>query len=510
HKRPDGSFGVVDGQQRLTTIQMTLCAIRNAFDDYGLDDLANGTHGLVSRRDINDKERFVLHTETSYPYLQDRILDRKGRGGQPDQAGSEERALQAAYAFLETQVTEALQHATAGGRPSTKANTAARKVLERLRARLLALKLIVIEIDDEDDAYLVFETLNTRGRELRLSDLVKNYVLRHTEAGKAKMDRPRERWDGIVGVIEESGAGLDVDSFLHHYWVSVYPYVPLKSLYRAIKKEVKPGKASELLATLEHEARLYREVHETQFGNWTNEEAEITRSLDAMGLFRVKLAVPMVLSIVRAYRAGKLTRKQAFLALSSIERFHFAFTAVTSQRSSGGISLMYNLHARKLGEAPTKDAAMVQIRGLTDKLRSRRPSYEEFEPAFLELRVSRQYTKQRKLVQYVLRRMHDRFATGPPTDHSQMTIEHVAPERPGGRGGPPSESVASIGNLLWVSREVQEMLRNRPFAEKKAILEGQDVWIGAVMAKAGTWDKPAITRRAKELAKLAYGDVWKP
>jgi hypothetical protein len=488
---------------------MTLCAMRNAFDDFGLGDLADGTHGLVCRRDINNIERFVLHTETSYPYLHERILDRKGRGGQPQQAGSEEKALQAAYAFLESEVARSLRGPSGGGSTIGKAKADAKKVLQRLRTRLLALKLIVIEIDDEDDAYLVFETLNTRGKELRLSDLVKNYVLRHTEASKARMDRPRERWDAIVGLIEESAAGLDVDSFLHHYWVSIHQSVPLKSLYRAVKKEVKPAQAAGLLSTLEKEARLYREIHETQFGNWTREEVDITRALVAIGLFRVKLAVPMIMSVMRQYRANNLTRKQTLLALSSIESFHFAFTAIASQRSSGGISLMYNLHARKLGETSSKDGAMAQIRELMDKLTSRRPPYAEFEPSFVELRVSRQYTKQRKLVQYILRRMHDHFGGGHPTEHDQMTIEHVAPESPRGGGGPAAHAVASIGNLLWVSPAVQDKLRNKPFAEKRAILQEENVWMGETMAKAGVWDETMIAERARELAALAYENVWR-
>ena len=52
------------------------------------------------------------------------------------------------------------------------------KELRRIREQVLSLQVIFVELEDEDDAYLVFETLNTRGKDLRVSDLVKTHVLR--------------------------------------------------------------------------------------------------------------------------------------------------------------------------------------------------------------------------------------------------------------------------------------------------------------------------------------------
>jgi uncharacterized protein with ParB-like and HNH nuclease domain len=65
--------GVVDGQQRLTTITMILAALRNELKSNSFTDLAGGIHNLIERRDINNKTQYVLQTETSYPYLQDHI-----------------------------------------------------------------------------------------------------------------------------------------------------------------------------------------------------------------------------------------------------------------------------------------------------------------------------------------------------------------------------------------------------------------------------------------------------
>lgn len=63
--------GIVDGQQRLTTITMVLCALRNELSADGESDLASGLHKLIER--LNNTPRFIIHTASSYPYFQEHI-----------------------------------------------------------------------------------------------------------------------------------------------------------------------------------------------------------------------------------------------------------------------------------------------------------------------------------------------------------------------------------------------------------------------------------------------------
>lgn len=60
------AMGVVDGQQRLTTITLLPFALRNAFEQEGFANLANGVHCLIERADISNEKYYVLLASESY------------------------------------------------------------------------------------------------------------------------------------------------------------------------------------------------------------------------------------------------------------------------------------------------------------------------------------------------------------------------------------------------------------------------------------------------------------
>ena len=89
-------FGVVDGQQRLTTITILLCVLRNTLAKLNFKDLAEGIHGLIERRNIDNQLEFILSTESSYPFFQD-YIQKWGDPEIPCKPFKEEVNLQAAY-----------------------------------------------------------------------------------------------------------------------------------------------------------------------------------------------------------------------------------------------------------------------------------------------------------------------------------------------------------------------------------------------------------------------------
>jgi uncharacterized protein with ParB-like and HNH nuclease domain len=509
YKSGTDTYKVVDGQQRMTTITLLLAALREALKSLEHDALAHGVQEFIERKDVNYQPRFVLKTETSYPYLQEFIQKYEEPEVEPT-IGQEEEALSRAFDLLQNKIdgtVEAIQ--LDPSKTERSKSNAIKKRLAEIRDCALRLKVIFINVDNEDDAYLIFETLNTRGKNLTVSDLVKNHLLYLLRQKNQGVDIPRDKWTSMLESFDASSADLKMSTFLHHYWLARYEYVTEKKLFKEIKKKVKKPQATNFLEGIVSCARTYREIHEPQFRKWKKEELAISNSLQALNLFRVRQQVPMVLAILSAYDSKKLTLRSAKDVLLAIENFHFSFTAVTSQRSSGGISFMYAHHARKL-ESGTASERATTLKELKKKLRERRPSFDEFLALFRELRYSDQYTKEKKLIQYILSKLDRHHRSGVALDYTQMTIEHVASQSLARKSQVPWDTVGSIGNLMLVDDVLNNKLGDKDFGQKKPILKrATSVWVDKTITSSSAWRAKEIEARTVELAKLAYEKVWK-
>ena len=503
-----GILGVVDGQQRLTTITLLLCALRDVFHEQGEKKLAQGLHNLIERPNISAEKYYVLQSETSYPYFQEHIQKFSGKPAIVADIGPEEELLKRAFDYLRdkldgvVEATQSLPNISA-----QKKRERVRQELSKIRDKVLALKLIFTALDNDDDAYIIFETLNTRGKDLTLSDLVKSHLSRLMKPPNKGVDITRDKWAKINETFEESQVDLSISTFIHHYWLSRYEYTTEKKLYKALRKQIKKENAGSFLDDLVLESDLYRAIHEPSYRKWKKEELEIRDSLVAMNLFRIKQQLPMVLSVMRHLEDRTIKIKRVRDVLQAIENFHFVFTAVASQRSSGGISFMYASNARNLYSAkgPKKVTLLKQFK---NKLADKRPPLAEFSARFLELKFSTVFTKQKPLIKYILYKIYEKNSPGLAIDPDKMTIEHLVPESPPKGPVLAEEQIASIGNLILITQQINNKLANKNFNDKKAILKSCNVWVDDVILNAQSWGATEIQQRAMILSNEAFNNVW--
>lgn len=506
-KKAKQQFGVVDGQQRLTTITILLCVIRDEFKKLGNDDLAQGLHQLIERRDRNNQSEYVLKTETSFPYFQEHIQ----KFSEPEvetEIKAEESNLENAHKMFQRFISSAMTSIdTDSTVPEDKKSESKKQKLLEIRGSVLNLNVIFVTLGSEDDAYLIFETLNTRGKDLALTDLVKNHFSKHLKS-RGDVDHTKLKWQQILETIHNSSADISLDNFIYHYWASRYESVPLKKLFSKIKKEIKKSNAKDYLDSLVSDAKLYRSIHETTYG-WGKNEREVSQILRALQLFKLSQPIPTVLSLVRSYKQGVIKLAKLRDTLLNIEKFHFAFTAVTSSRSSGGISAMYSSFARKLFEADKPQDASEEIKNFVNKLRTKRPSFDEFKAAFHEIYYTNSRSKQKNLVRYILRKISEYYSYKYPVDFDDLTIEHIQPQSSIDDSTWTEKSVGRLGNLIFIDQKMNEKLGTKGFAEKISVLRSAKYSFPQFLNEKTDWTPSDVDTHTDAMAKVAYDSIWK-
>lgn len=491
---------VVDGQQRLTTISLMFAVLRDTFLALGEEDLAAALDRYLQKTDRNNERNFTLSTEVEARFLSQAIFKNP-----PDRTVRPQTEEEHAVARALGQITRLI---------NTEVSNYSEPVerLKAIRDRLLGLRVIWVEHSNEDDAYIIFETLNSRGKDLDVADLLKNHLLNKLRgSGPPAADTARSKWNDMRFTIEADGSPksrLDVNRFILHWWRSREDYIAERKLFRAMKRKIstKPlARAS--LDDLVSDAELYRKVMDPRGYPWPIEEVEARRALAALVDFGIAQPAPLLLSLVRARVASpKLGAAQFRRTLQTIERFHFQYTVISQLSSSGGVSEMYAKAAKDLTNAgvdQNKQARVLQE--IRQKLVDRAPDRGTFVNAFgNRFFFTSSYTRDTKAVRYVLSSILR--AQSPDTTQDNLTIEHILPQA----GNKPLDVVGSIGNLLLVSAEVNKQLGSASFEQKERILAGsaKAYDIGGVVGLT-KWTKAEIEARATLLAEFAYDTVWK-
>ena len=166
-----------------------------------------------------------------------------------------------------------------------------------------------------------------------------------------------------------------------HAWQSRYDFATKSKIFPLIKKKITQSNAKSFLSDFENDANYWRSIFDTDH-LWSSQEKDIARTFDALNIFKVVQPTPGTLSIVRSYKQGKMSKAQCISILKAIENFHFQFNAVTSSRSSGGISSMYSSFGRQLSTASDRNTATRCNRELRQKLKDRKVADSEFDAGF--------------------------------------------------------------------------------------------------------------------------------
>lgn len=115
------------------------------------------------------------------------------------------------------------------------------------------------------------------------------------------------------------------------------------------------------------------------------------------------------------------------------------------------------------------------------------------------------------MVRYVLEKMSRSQGHAYSENYDDLTIEHLVPQSSIDGKMWRDEEIGQIGNLILVTKDINQKLENKTFKEKRDILvkAGYQSALPSYFMNTEELTSALIAQRTEELARLAYGTVWK-
>ncbi|MEU8020956.1 DUF262 domain-containing protein [Micromonospora haikouensis] len=472
------AMNVIDGQQRLTTLQVLLSACWAAAREHS----AENAEALLKMSLFNTRQ--LVHPSRPYerykvwPSLPDReAFERLFTADLPPQRTGEHRLLAARRYFDDEVRTWLLE----GQKPIERADALVIALRERLG-------LVEIQLEGHDDAQVIFETLNDRGARLRASDLVKNTLFRLAEQqgqdvaalhGKHWVHFEEPWWGEEVTTGRFKRARIDL---LLSYWLSIQTgfEVPVERLFadfRRWQSRHDAPSAAQVLADLAHHGRAMQRLEELPGTDPTG------RLLQVLDLLKTTTPVPILLHL-RA-RDG-VTDDQRALAAAAIESLlvrRFVCGLTTKDYNRLFLSVLQTI--RKSPDATVGDTLCAQLAAQTAESR-RWPDGSDFLAGLVGGNLYRTLFGPRLRVllaglEAQLRgdKSELKFC---PADAAKLSVEHLLPQEwaqhyPLPTDTPEEEgksrraaALHKLGNLTLTTQKLNSSVSNGPWHVKRVEL----------------------------------------
>ncbi len=471
---------IIDGQQRLTTVSVLLCALRKFIDERERNRIQDF---LINRNDEGVEKYKLMPTQA------DRNAYTCVVSGEIDVAIDSQ--LFKAHSYFNKKIKDLN---TDDGEPS------ALQILEIIES---ALRVVMISLDREEDPYEIFESLNFKGTSLSPADLVRNYILmqyRHSLGEHGDQERIyRQYWSPI-----EDNCPEDLPQFLLHYLRLSGREVRKKSIYPDFKLHVGNMTAEALEGELGR-IKKFSAIYPKLLNPTGEAEERVSRPLKVFEMLGVTVFYPLLLKLFLAESEGTIAPIELYEGLDILVAYLIR-RSVCNLKNNALDMLVTQLLKDWREDAP---ASFLKERLSEQTGNLRWPKDIEFEVSFVN---DPQYG--RKSTNWVLWRLEDAHGHKEGLNPENIQTEHIFPQHPNGDWPgqlTPEDNqniehwIDTYGNLTLTGYNPE--LGNKGFESKRQIYKNSHFEMTKAVALHESWGVDSIRRRGEALSKQAL-QVW--
>jgi hypothetical protein len=455
--KTDREFKIIDGQQRIATLSILALAVISHLNllagkeidrDANLERAQGLRNKFIGEKDpASLVESSKLHlNETDNAFYQDYLVQlREPRN--PRGLPKSNRLLWNCFRYFGT-LLEKVPEFTSDG------EALARLLSESVARQLL---FILITVDDELNAYMVFETLNARGLELSSTDLLKNYLFSRVKVS-SDLEALQRRWRSLIAVVRQER----FPEFLRYHLLCEQPKIRTQRLFKMIRDRIQtPQQVFALMDALEAKGDLFAALSDPSHGYWV-EHPECRPYIRELNLFRVRQMTPLIFAVWES-----MSREALAGVLKAVSIIAFRYSAV------GGLNTNTLEPAYHQAAKAVLSGASRSPRDVFETLKGIYVDDRKFEQDFAALVVDTS-GQHKRLAKYILCRLEEDLSGRTcDADTDPATIEHILPENPADAWCSSfpraiwDGSVYRLGNLALLEAGPNRCVGNSEYEQKR-------------------------------------------
>lgn len=495
-KLGEKQFLVIDGQQRFTTLSLiALATIKHIQDlinkgidsDDNIERISELRRGFLGQKDpasLHYSSKLFLN-ENNDPFYQRNLLQLISPQNEKTLIDSD-RLLWQGFNFFYNKIGEQFPNASGSELASFLSKIVGDKTM-----------FIKIEVEDELSAYTLFETLNYRGVDLTVTDLLKNYLFSLITPSDLRI--AKEIWKKIATSI-----GIDkFPVFLRHFWISRKPLVRQEQLFKTIRSEIKSNQqVFDLLNCLDSYSEIYLALQDPFSVFWQGNRDRIKR-IREMKLFGVKQQLPLLM-----VAKEKLNDHEFDKTLKVISTISFRYNVIGS-RQANRMEELYNIVSQKI-----YNSFITTAQSVFNDIKELYISDADFKNDFSTIELY-SYGRSKKLARYILFELENNMMQGGDRDYEldPATIEHILPENAGVEWDQDfpqmiqNSYIYRLGNYTLLEAHLNRDCETLEF-DKKKLFYSKSQYEMARTIDYNEWNPNILELRQKDLARKATS-IWR-